>query len=53
MDDSGNEKITMFSAVSVPVQAWTLWTRHLQRRAKVQGTMVARALREGLVVAES
>ncbi len=37
MDDSGNEKITMFSAVSVPVQAWTAaldswlgWRRHLR-----------------------
>ena len=34
MDDSGNEKITMFSAVSVPVQAWTSWTRHLRSVAQ-------------------
>jgi hypothetical protein len=37
VDDSGNEKVTTFSAVSVPVEAWTAaldvwlgWRRHLR-----------------------
>jgi hypothetical protein len=42
VDDSGNETVTTFSAVSVPVQAWTAaldswlsWRRHLHSTHRI------------------